>query len=150
MPGTVSSPAGDYGWDGGLGSRGGMHAVVEMADVDYRQTQIVVAVESDCFAGGEGPEPVPTTVAGLDGWYAEPYDGPGVTFMPERERGQTTGAHALPIDDRTLCVYLTWDDDTTPDELDAARQVVESIRGQTFGPSGIRINFALPEGWDTG
>ena len=48
-----------------------------------------------------------------------------------------------------VCVYLTWDASTTPEELDAARQVVESIRGQTYG-SGIRIVFTLPEGWDTG
>jgi hypothetical protein len=65
------------------------------------------------------------------------------------EKRVTTGAYALPIGGRTLCVYLTWDASTTPDELDAARQVVESIRGQAYG-SGIRIIFALPVGWDTG
>ncbi len=149
MPGARSSPPGEYGWDGGLGSRAGMHKVVEMAG-DHRQTQIVFAVENDCFASGEGPEPVPTTVAGLDGWYVEPYDGPGVLFMPERESGQTTGGYALSIGDRTLCVYLTWDLATTTDELGAARQVVESIRGHAFGPNGIRITFTLPNGWDVG
>ena len=113
-------------------------------------TQMVFAVENDCFASGEGPEPVSVTVAGLDGWYVEPFDGPGVLFMPEREDSQTTGAYALPIGDRTLCVYLTRDASTTMDELDAASQVVKSIRGQAFGPSGIRIVFTLPEGWDTG
>jgi hypothetical protein len=142
MPGSRSSPAGEYGWTGLPGSRSGMHNVVGAG-----QTQMVFTVEDDCFAGGEGPEPVPVTVAGLDGWYVEPSDGP--VFMPEREDGDTTGAYALPIDSRTLCVYLTWDASTTPDELDAARQVVESIRGQAYG-SGIRIIFALPESWDTG
>jgi hypothetical protein len=38
---------------------------------------------------------------------------------------------------------------TTPDELDAARQVVESIRDQAYG-SGIRIVFNPGYGWDTG
>lgn len=149
MPGTRSSPSGEYGWTGELGSRIGMHNVVGTSD-SYRMTQVVFAVENDCFAAGEGPEPVSVTVAGLAGRYVEPYDGPGVLFMPERADGQTTGAYALPISDRTLCVYLTWDASTTMDELDAARQVVESIRGQAFGPSGIRIVFTLPEGWDTG
>ena len=58
-------------------------------------------------------------------------------------------AYALAIGDRTLCVYLTWDPDTTQDELESARQVVESLRGQPFGDNGIRI-ITLPEGWDTG
>jgi hypothetical protein len=150
MPTAYAGPAGEYGWTGVPGSRAGMHKVVVVGDTDsYRMTQIVYAVESDCFASGEGPEPVPMTVAGLDGWYVEPYDGPGVLFMPEREEGQTTGAYALPIGDRTLCVYLTWDQSTTPDELNAARRVVESIRGQAYF-AGIRIIFTLPEGWDTG
>ena len=149
MPGTRSSPPGEYGWTGELGSRTGMHVVVQMAG-GYRQTQIVFAVDDDCFAGGEGSEPVPVTVAGLDGSYVEPYDGPGVLFMPEPESGQTTGGYAVPIGDRTLCVYLTWDATTTTDELAAARQVVESIRGQAFGPNGVRIIFMLPEGWDVG
>ena len=148
MPGTRSSPAGEYGWTGGLGSRTGMHKVVESGGGG--QTQMVFAVESDCFASGEGPEPVAVTVAGVDGWYVEPYDGPRVLFMPQRESGQTTGGYALPMGNRTLCVYLTWDQTSTTDEVDAAREVVESIRGEAFGPSGIRIVFTLPEGWDVG
>jgi hypothetical protein len=150
MPGTRSSPAGEYGWDGALNSYTGMHNVVEMAGGGYHQTQMIFAVANDCFASGKGPDPVSTTVAGLDGQYVEPYDGARVLFMPERESGQTTRAYALPIGDRTLCVYLTWDPTTTPDELDAARRVVESIRGEAFGPSGLRIIFTLAEGWDVG
>ena len=71
-------------------------------------------------------------------------------FMPPPRGGATTGAYALAIGDRTLCVYLTWDPDSPQDEVEAARQVVESIRGQPFGQDGIRINFTLPAGWDTG
>ena len=38
-------------------------------------------------------------------------------MFPGPRGGQTTGAYALPIGDRTLCVYLTWDAATTQDEL---------------------------------
>ena len=71
-------------------------------------------------------------------------------FMPPPRTNEISGAYALAIGDRTLCVYLTWDAYTTEDELESARQVVESIRGQPFGRDGVLINFTLPEGWDTG
>ena len=153
LPGmSPNEPAGEYGWTGALGSRAGMHKVVgDDYSSDSRQTQLVFAIYPDCFAHGTGAEPEPVTVAGLDGLYLEPYADPDVLFFHRGRRGEeTTGAYALPIGDRTLCVYLTWDPDTTQDELDAARQVVESIRGQPSGEDGIRINFTLPQGWDTG
>ncbi len=150
MPGSRSSPAGEYGWTGELGSRTGMHSVVQLANDAFRQTQMVFAVANDCFADGHGRPPIPVTVAGRDAMYAEPIDGPRVLFMPERQPGQTTAGYALQIDGRTLCVYLTWDATTVIDELAAARQVVESIRGQAFGKNGIRIVFTLPAGWDVG
>ena len=90
------------------------------------------------------------TVAGLDGLYVEPYEDPAVMFMPPPRGSAVTGAYALAVGDRTLCVYLTWDPDTTQSELEAARQVVESLRGQPIGRDGIRITFTLPDGWDTG
>ena len=152
MPGTTASPAGVYGTTVLPPSWGswsaGMHSVV-VDGTEFRQTAITFAAEVDCFAGGTGPEPVPVTIAGLDGMYVEPYEDPSVLFGSPRA-GVTTGAYALPIGDRTLCVYLTWDPATTPDELEAARQVVESIRGQPFQEHGIQINFTLPAGWDTG
>lgn len=147
LPGMgLNEPAGEYGWTGALGSTGGMHYVVADGS-EFRQTQLVFAVENDCF--GAAGDPVPVTVAGLDGLYVEPNEDSSMTFGTRRG-GETTGAYALPIGDRTLCVYLTWDPATTPDELEAARQVVESIRGQPFGPDGIRITFTLPARWDTG
>jgi hypothetical protein len=103
-----------------------------------KEIEMVFAIKYDCFAGGEGPEPDPVTVAGLDAWYVE-----------RIVLGHTTGAYALPFDDRALCVYLTWNPLTTPEQLDAARQAVESIRSQAY-EGGIRINFTLPRGWDTG
>ena len=150
LPGARASPAGEYGWTGGLGSRGGMHNVGQSTGLEDGQTQLTFAVEDDCFAYGTDVEPVPVTVAGLEGLYVEPYGDPGVMFMPPPRGGATTGAYALAIGDRTLCVYLTWDPDSPQDEVEAARQVVESLRGEPHGPDGIRINFTLPEGWDTG
>ena len=147
LPGmNLDEPAGEYGWTGGSGKTGGMHRVVGVGSV-FRQTQLVFGVSANCFpAGGD---PVAVTVAGLDGLYVEPYEGSSVTFISPRG-GETTGAYALPIGDRTLCVYLTWDPAITPYQLSAAREVVESIRGEPHGEDGIRINFYLEGGWDTG
>jgi hypothetical protein len=150
LPGTRASPAGEYGWTGDPGSFAGMHKVVQSSDAEYSQTQLTFAVEDDCFAYGTDVEPVQVTVAGLDGLYVEPYGDPGVTFMPPPRGEATTGAYALPIGDRTLCVYLTWDPDSPQVEVEAARQVLESLRGEARGERHIRINFTLPEGWDTG
>jgi hypothetical protein len=152
LPGmNPNEPAGEYGWTGASGSIGGMHKVVSDDGETYRQTQLTFAIADECFPYGTEAEPASVTVGGLDGLYVEPYADPDVLFFHRGNRdAETTGAYALAIGDRTLCVYLTWDPDTTPGELDAARQVVESIRGQPFGEDGIRINFTLPEGWDTG
>lgn len=151
MPGGRASRAGDYGWTGGPGSRGGMHNVVDEGGGAFRQTQFIFAVADDCFAGGEGPDPVPVTIGGFDSLYVEPYrtDDPwSVMFVPSG--GETTGAYALAIGDRTLCVYLSWDPTTTPAELDAARAVVESIRAQPIFENSIRIVFTTQFGWDIG
>jgi hypothetical protein len=154
MPGTRSSPAGLYGTvvtrpASERGASRGMHNVVEMG-TDFRQTQLTFSAKDDCFVGAEGPEPVRMTVAGIDGLYVEPYDDPSVQFVFSPDHVTTTAAYALPVGDQTLCVYLSWDADTTAEELDAARQVVESIRAQATGEDRIWINFTLPSGWDTG
>ena len=112
LPGrSVNEPAGEYGWTGGSGKSGWMHRVAANG-----QIHLVFGVSADCFdAGGD---PVAVTVAGLDGLYVEPYEGSSVTFIGRRG-GETTGAYALPIGDRTLCVYLTWDPAITPYQLSA-------------------------------
>jgi len=134
MPGmNPNNPAGEYGWTGVVGSSAWMHNVVGHGEIE-----MVFAIKYHCFAGGEGSEPVPVTVAGLEGWYVE-----------RTVLGHTTGAWALPFDDRSLCVYLTGNALTTPEELDAARKVVGSIRSQAY-EGGIRINFTLSQGWDRG
>ena len=125
-----------------------MHKVVEGAST--QEIQMTFAAADDCFAGAEGPEPVPITVAGLDGLYVEPYADPSVQFIV-RSEGMTTGAYALPVGDQTLCVYVSWNANTTAEELDSARQVVESIRARQYRETdGIQIEFTLPDGWDTG
>ena len=145
--------AGEFGWTGlEVGTRDGMHSVVDDpgSPDGLRQTQLVFAVEEDCFASETDPEPVPVIVAGHDGLYVEPYQDPGVLFFSPPRGTETTGAYALVVGDRTLCIYLTWDATSTQDELESARQVLESLRSQPIGPHGIRINFTLPDGWDTG
>ena len=150
LPGSRSNAAGEYGWTGALGSFSGMHTVIEDSSSpdQFRQIQLTFAVEDGCFANRTDVDPV--TVAGFDGLYVEPYEDPAVLFMPREGAETTTGAYALAVGDRTLCLYLTWDPGSTQDELEAARQVLESLRAQPFGPDGIRINFTLPRGWDTG
>lgn len=145
---------GQHGWTGALHARAGMHRVIEnRCSSGFRQTQLVFAVQNDCFPDSlvaTGAEPQTVTVAGLDGLYLEGNTTDRTMLFSTPKGGETTGAYALPIGDRTLCVYLTWDPATTPDELTAVRQVVESIHGEANGPSGIRIIFRLPGGWDTG
>lgn len=134
----------DYGWTGAPGASADMHNV-------YLHAEMVFAVENDhpdCFARGEGPEPVPTTVAGLDGLYVEPYgDDPRARFEPGDP--VTTGAYALAVGDRTLCVYLSWGPDASATERQAARAVLDSLRAQPFGAEGVRIVFTTL-GWDNG
>jgi hypothetical protein len=146
MPGPRGGSPGEYGTTVAPGSTRGMHSVISYGS-EFRQTQLIFAVEDECF--GPGRDPVSVTVAGLNGLYLEPYKGPSMTFLTPRG-GERTGAYALPIDGRTLCVYLTWDPATTPEELAGARQVVESIRGRLAGEHGIQINFTTTGGWDTG
>jgi len=153
LPGPTShEPAGDYGWTTSPGRlRGWLHRVIEDPPGVTRQTQLAFVVSDDCFTGVPAAEPRALTVAGLDGFYLEPYDGEHNYWSRSHPGGgETTGAYALPIADRTLCVYLRWDKATTPDELNSAREVVESIRGEPYGNAGVRINFTLPAGWDTG
>ena len=111
-------------------------------------TQIVFTVENDCFTAGG--DPVSVTVAGLDGLYAEPYEDLSMMYQGEPDGTETLGAYALPIGDRTLCVYLTWVATTNEEQLASARQIVDSIRGQPYGEDGIRINFTVPDHWDIG
>ena len=150
MPGSRAGAAGEFGWFGLPGSFTGMHSVVTGGDGTFRQTQIVFAVNNDCFGSPMGSTPTAVTVAGLDGLYVEPYAAPDDRTVMFNEQGsETTGAYALVIGDRRLCVYLSWDPTTTPAELAAARAVIESIRAETAG-AGIRIVFTTEGGWDTG
>ena len=149
LPGSRGGPAGDYGWTGGAGSIGWLHRVVGDAD-NSRQTQIAFAIENDCFAAGEGPEPRPLTIAGFDALHVEPYQDTDLPFLDSVSGENSISAYALVVDGRTLCVYTAWGDSSTPADLSALREVLETIRGHAWGEGGIRINFTLEAGWDTG
>lgn len=125
-----------------------MHNVITEGD-GFRQTQIIFAMADGCFTSGLGPEPRQVTVAGMEGLYVEPYNDSSLRFY-RYNGGETIAGYALPIDGRTLCMYLAWDRTTTQAELDSLRTIVETVRGQAFGENGLRITFTLPAGWDTG
>jgi len=115
------------------------------------ETQLIFAVLGDCFPSARGAEPSAMTVAGVDSLYLEPYANDEDMHFGGIATGATTAAYAIPIEDRTLCVYLSWDPETPPDKVESAREVVESIHGQPYRQQGgIRINFLLERGWDTG
>ena len=113
LPGSRAAGSGEYGWTahwdpspGCTASRGA--SCLESSDrpSSSSRSQMTASLRTDA-------EPVPVTVAGLDGLYVEPYEDPGChcsCIVTERET--TTGAYALAIGDRTLCVYLTWDPDS--------------------------------------
>lgn len=143
LPGFGPAPPGQYGWTSSDLGRDGLHHVLR----DGSEISLMFST-FDCFPAPGNEDPVSVTIAGLNGLYLEPYE-PPVTFGGPNG-GETTGAYALPIGDQTLCVYLTWDPTTPPDQLEAGRKVVESIRGQSIGDYTIRITFTLPGGWDTG
>lgn len=149
LPGARGGGPGEYGWTGELGSITAMHSVVPTdSNGAFRETQLFFAVRDDCFVNGEGQTPVPVTVAGFDGLYVEPFHDPAVLFYARG--GERTGAYALAIEGRTLCVYFSWDPTTTQAELDAGHAVIESLRAEPIGSDGIRIVFTLTGGWDTG
>jgi hypothetical protein len=152
LPGTTYSPAGVYRWEGGIGARVQMHRFDGPPD-DDRESALVFEVgseryETDCLARREGQSARPVRVAGWDGVVIEPYDPPVVFGAPKG--GEVTRAHALAVEDRMLCVFVTWDGLPTDEELEAAARVLDSLRVEPLSASWIRVTFTLDEGWDTG
>ena len=145
LPGTRSSPAGEYGWEGGPGSAAGMHRVIE--GEGREATVLIFRVGDDCLAASEDRQ-VAVNVAGLDGVSVEPYE-PPVPFGSS-DGNEITRAYALPVADRTLCVFLTWHATTTEGELEAAEGTLDTLRAVPVGEDRIRITFTLQEGWDIG
>jgi hypothetical protein len=47
-------------------------------------------------------------------------------------------------------VFVTWNSTTTIVELEAAVQVLDTLRAEPIGENRVRITFTLPEGWDIG
>jgi len=151
--GGPGARAGDYGWRGHPGgSIGWLHHVIGEGET-LRQTQIVFAVKDDCFATGEGLAPRALKIAGYDALQVEPYPEQyleGIYLNHTMAADIPISAYALSIDGFTLCVYTAWERNSTPADLDALRQVLESIRGQAVGEDSLRILFTLDAGWDTG
>ncbi len=154
LPGTSpNEPAGEYGWEGSAGStpsgpQNGMHRVVDDGPRAREATAILFSAGPDCLGAFDVRDATNVRVAGLTGVFIEPYE-PPVTFGGA-DGGDVTRAYALEVEDRTLCVFVTWLPETTPEELREALAVLETIRAQPIGSDGVRINFTLPSGWDTG
>jgi hypothetical protein len=145
MPGTRASPAGEYGWEGVTGTEAGMHYVPARADAG---TAMTFAVREDCYAGAAAAEgPTTVTVGGYDATVVQPHE-PGIGY-PTRG-SEITRAYAVDVDGTTLCIFVSWYPATLQSDIDAAIQVVESIRAQERGEGRVRITFTLPAGWDVG
>lgn len=147
LPGmSPNEPAGVYGWQTGA-SIDGMHWVVEGEDGDYRAVSMLFDSGPDCLPDNDA-ERTPVVVAGYDGVAVEPYE-PVMVYGTEKGT-ETTRAYALDVENRTLCVFVTWEPQTTPAELEDVFEILESIKAQSIGIDAVRINFTLPAGWDTG
>lgn len=149
LPGmSPNEPAGEYGWETGqLAS--GMHRVIESEDPSRESTAMLFESGPDCLgAAWDERDAADVRVAGFDGTLIEPYE-PVKTFITPKG-DEITRAYALAVQDRTLCVFVTWHATTTEDELQEALDVLETIRAEAFGADGVRIVFTLPAGWDTG
>ena len=148
LPGAVASPAGEYGWVGSPRSEVGVHKVIEDGQQSREATTLSFTVGADCLGTSDDRQAIPVRVAGLEGVSVEPYRGP----IPwgSIASDEVTRAHVLAVADRTLCVFLSWHETTTDDELEAAAQVLETLRAEPVGKDQIRITFTLDEGWDVG
>jgi hypothetical protein len=146
LPGIALAPAGEYGWEGrvgsqGAGSRAGMHRVNGESE-----TALTFQVGDDCL-GVIQQRQVPVRLAGFDGVVVEPHE-PPVPFG--RQDNAVTRAYKLLIGDRSLCVFLTWNAATTADDRESAERTLDTLRAEPVGTDRVRITFTLDEGWDTG
>ena len=147
LPRPRGSPAGEYGWEGGLGDRSGMHRVIGV-DNDYREaTAMMFQVGPRCLEASQTQQ-VPVRVAGLEGVVVEPYL--PIASFGGAEPSMVTRAYALAVGARTICLYLTWNSATTPEELTSAEGILVTLRAEPIGESRIRLVFRLEAGWDTG
>lgn len=154
LPGTSASPAGVYGWDGQPGEGAGMHWFPQEGLDSREAIAMRWSVGPDCLSVAPGAVasqehgPVPVRLAGHDGIAIEPYL-PPVGFSSGLEDA-TTRAYELAVGDRTLCLWLTWHETTTDEELDEADRILDHLRVEPLGDGRIRVMFTLGPGWDTG
>ena len=105
------------------------------------------AVGPACLHAIEAQHPTSVRVAGLDALSVGSFKPPqGFNGVGD----EITRAYALPIGDRTLCVYATWHPTTSDADRAAALAIVDTIRAQPIGKDRIRVTFILRDRWDTG
>ena len=144
MPGPRGGPPGVYGWEADFaGGPTGMHRVTGVGE-----QSLFFAVGPNCLGSVDASSMVPVNVAGFNGVSVEPYDPPLVFGATEGD--ETTRAYRLDVADRKLCAFVTWDSDSAPPDKAAAIRVLDTLRAQLLGTDGLRINFLLEGGWDTG
>ena len=149
LPGmSPNEPAGEYGWETGQ-APSGMHRVIEVEEPPRESTAMLFASGPECLGDAwDDRDARDVRVAGFDGVVVEPYE-PVKTFNPPKG-DEVTRAYALAVQDRTLCVFVTWHSSTTEDELREAVEILDTIRAEPIGSNGVRMTFTLPAGWDTG
>jgi hypothetical protein len=115
------------------------------------QTQLFFTTEDDCFLHGTGPEPVPVEIGDREGRVVDPFE-PDVPkrilFVGMDVAGAV--AYEIPVGEHTLCAFASWDAASAPEDIRAARAVVESIRAEPVGSNQVRVVFTTEGGWDTG
>lgn len=149
LPGTTSNrrPR-EAGWETGE-SPSGMHRVIQEEGQSRESTAMLFGSGPGCVGDTwEERDARDLRVAGFDSVVIEPYE-PVKTFISPKG-DEVTRAYVLTVQDRTLCVFLTWHASTTADELREAEDILDTIRAQAIGSRGVRITFTLPAGWDTG
>jgi hypothetical protein len=144
LPGTTSSPAGEYGW---TGRAGGFPAQLHTVE-GVGERALIFQVGGGCREAIEKKVTRPVHLAGFDGVAVEPYEPPVPFGAPGGD--EVTRAHALAVGDRTLCVYLTWSRDTTASELESVERVLDTLRAEPINDDLVRVTFILDSGWDTG
>jgi len=143
-PGARGNPPGIYSWDPDDTVYGTwMHNVTGPTQVQFTMIELPNASPSP-----NGTEPVSVMVGGLDAMYQQvpAYDENGlrVAWMVEQ--------WLLRIDDGIQVRISLEIPDGTPDRIAAeAHAIVPSIQLMEWdNPSGYRLAFQLPAGWDSG
>jgi hypothetical protein len=142
-PGARGNPPGIYSWDANARYAGWMHNVTGPTQVQFWMTERANITPSPDWIA-----PVPVTVGGLEATYQQvpAYDEEGLPVPWLQEQW------IVRIDDSTRVIIRLEIPDGTPEDIAAeARSIVPSIQFMEWdSPSGYRLAFRLPAGWDSG